>query len=208
MKAYWVCVMMVDILSLYGCYVYTTHTHRPLVDRDIVIWHVFGAHHVPRLEDWPMMPCEKVSCMLKPFGFFDACPVLDLAPATKRQVCMYVREERKNLMMTHATAWGPSCTHRSFFLPPIIVVIMDKVETSPLVAERLLPPRYVRWCDVGEWKRKTEDVTRSPLSLPTYNTGSWANGCTVKALSNSSSCRTSHSITIYHHLMISTHRYK
>jgi hypothetical protein len=56
------------------------------VDRDLVVWLVFGAHHLPRPEDWPLMPAEKVSCMIKPFGFFDASPVLDLAPATRRQV--------------------------------------------------------------------------------------------------------------------------
>ena len=41
-------------------------THlRPLVDKDLVLWHVFGAHHVPRLEDWPLMPFEKVSCIFR-----------------------------------------------------------------------------------------------------------------------------------------------
>jgi primary-amine oxidase len=29
---------------------------RPLVDTDVVLWHVFGIHHVPRPEDWPVMP--------------------------------------------------------------------------------------------------------------------------------------------------------
>ncbi|TFJ83507.1 hypothetical protein NSK_005189 [Nannochloropsis salina CCMP1776] len=61
---------------------------RPLVDKDVVLWHVFGAHHVPRLEDWPVMPFEKVSCVFKPFGFFDASPVLDVPVATKRQMLL------------------------------------------------------------------------------------------------------------------------
>jgi len=39
-----------------------------IVDTDLIIWHVFGAHHVPRLEDWPIMPIEKVSMMLRPYG--------------------------------------------------------------------------------------------------------------------------------------------
>lgn len=39
-----------------------------IVDTDLVVWHVFGAHHVPRLEDWPIMPVEKVSMVLKPYG--------------------------------------------------------------------------------------------------------------------------------------------
>lgn len=27
-----------------------------LVDADVVLWHVFGPTHVPRPEDWPVMP--------------------------------------------------------------------------------------------------------------------------------------------------------
>jgi len=29
-----------------------------LVNTDIVLWHVFGVSHLPRMEDWPMMPVE------------------------------------------------------------------------------------------------------------------------------------------------------
>jgi Cu2+-containing amine oxidase len=31
-----------------------------VVDRDLVVWNVFGAHHVPRTEEWPLMPAEEV----------------------------------------------------------------------------------------------------------------------------------------------------
>ncbi len=55
----------------------------PLVATDVVLWYVFGIHHITRVEDWPMMPVDIISFWLKPFGFFDANPSLD-APATSK----------------------------------------------------------------------------------------------------------------------------
>src|SRR6185437_2815506 len=47
-------------------------------DADVVLWYVFGIHHVTRPEDWPIMPSDTVSFWLKPFGFFDRNPSLDV----------------------------------------------------------------------------------------------------------------------------------
>jgi primary-amine oxidase len=52
-----------------------------LVDTDVVLWYVFGIHHITRTEDWPIMPVDIISFWLKPFGFFDQNPALD-APST------------------------------------------------------------------------------------------------------------------------------
>jgi len=49
----------------------------PLVDADVVLWYVFGIHHITRVEDWPIMPVDIISFWLKPFGFFDQNPSLD-----------------------------------------------------------------------------------------------------------------------------------
>jgi primary-amine oxidase len=49
----------------------------PLVDTDVVLWYVFGIHHITRAEDWPIMPVDIISFWLKPFGFFDRNPALD-----------------------------------------------------------------------------------------------------------------------------------
>jgi primary-amine oxidase len=58
-----------------------TKADRPIENTDIVLWYTLGSHHIPRPEDWPVMPVERASFALKPFGFFDANPSLDLPPS-------------------------------------------------------------------------------------------------------------------------------
>jgi len=53
----------------------------PLENEDIVLWYLFGIHHITRPEEWPIMPADIVSFWLKPFGFFDRNPSLDVAPS-------------------------------------------------------------------------------------------------------------------------------
>ena len=53
---------------------------RPVVNTDIVLWYTMGFHHVPRPEDWPVLPTMWHSVSLVPDGFFDRNPALD-APA-------------------------------------------------------------------------------------------------------------------------------
>jgi primary-amine oxidase len=54
----------------------------PLVGTDVVVWYVFGIHHITRIEDWPIMPVDIISFWLKPFGFFDQNPSLDAPSMT------------------------------------------------------------------------------------------------------------------------------
>ncbi|NKB77839.1 MAG: primary-amine oxidase [Gammaproteobacteria bacterium] len=54
---------------------------RPLADTDVVLWHTMGVMHLPRPEDFPVMPVEYVGFMLKPVGFFDQNPALNLSPS-------------------------------------------------------------------------------------------------------------------------------
>ena len=53
----------------------------PLENTDVVLWYVFGIHHITRVEEWPVMPVDVVSFWLKPFGFFDQNPAIDVAPS-------------------------------------------------------------------------------------------------------------------------------
>ena len=58
-----------------------TAADRPIENTDVVLWYVFGIHHITRPEDWPVMPADAVSFWLKPFGFFDRNPALDVPPS-------------------------------------------------------------------------------------------------------------------------------
>jgi primary-amine oxidase len=58
-----------------------TAADRAIENTDVVLWYVFGIHHLTRPEDWPVMPVDAVSFWLKPFGFFDRNPALDVPPS-------------------------------------------------------------------------------------------------------------------------------
>ncbi|MBV8994252.1 MAG: primary-amine oxidase, partial [Pseudonocardiales bacterium] len=51
---------------------------RSIDGTDIVLWHTFGLTHFPRPEDWPIMPVDYTGFVLKPDGFFDSNPALDV----------------------------------------------------------------------------------------------------------------------------------
>jgi len=59
---------------------------RNLVEEDAVVWYTFGSNHVVRPEDWPVMPVDMLGFSLKPAGFFDGSPALDV-PATHEEHC-------------------------------------------------------------------------------------------------------------------------
>ena len=58
-----------------------TAADRPLDNTDVVVWYVFGSHHVVRPEDWPVMPAMYIGFHLRPNGFFDGNPGLDVPVA-------------------------------------------------------------------------------------------------------------------------------
>lgn len=58
-----------------------TQANRSIDNTDVVLWYVFGIHHITRPEEWPIMSVDVVSFWLKPFGFFDRNPALDVAPS-------------------------------------------------------------------------------------------------------------------------------
>ncbi|KAI4134427.1 MAG: hypothetical protein LQ347_001528 [Umbilicaria vellea] len=53
----------------------------PVRDADLVVWIAFGINHIPRVEDFPVMPCEVIKVVLRPVNFFDRNPALDVPPS-------------------------------------------------------------------------------------------------------------------------------
>ncbi|HLV87908.1 MAG TPA: primary-amine oxidase [Candidatus Sulfotelmatobacter sp.] len=62
-----------------------TERDRSISNEDVVLWYTFGHTHIPRPEDYPVMPATYIGFLLKPNGFFDRNPANDLPPiAAKR----------------------------------------------------------------------------------------------------------------------------
>jgi primary-amine oxidase len=51
---------------------------RSLDGEEMVLWPVIGSHHVPRPEQWPVMPVDRIGLKLEPDGFFDRNPTMDV----------------------------------------------------------------------------------------------------------------------------------
>ncbi|AJY73480.1 primary-amine oxidase [Paenibacillus beijingensis] len=60
---------------------------RSVANTDIVVWYTMGHTHVPRPEDWPVMPAAYIGFMLKPVSFFNQNPAIDLPPSPKKNSC-------------------------------------------------------------------------------------------------------------------------
>ena len=39
---------------------------RPIEDTDVVLWYTFGHTHIPRPEDYPVMPAAYIGFLMKP----------------------------------------------------------------------------------------------------------------------------------------------
>ena len=62
-----------------------TERDRPIENADVVLWYTFGHTHIPRPEDYPVMPMAYIGFLLKPNGFFAMNPANDLPPAASKK---------------------------------------------------------------------------------------------------------------------------
>jgi primary-amine oxidase len=53
-----------------------TRSDANVADTDVVLWYVMGITHIPRPEDWPVMPVHVAGFRLLPTGFFPANPLV------------------------------------------------------------------------------------------------------------------------------------
>ena len=59
-----------------------TQANRSIENTDLVMWYIMNVHHIPRPEEWPVMPAAYAGFTLKPVGFFDRNPSLDVPAPT------------------------------------------------------------------------------------------------------------------------------
>ena len=59
----------------------------PLVSQDVVVWYTLGITHIPRPEEWPIMPVSHVGFRLIPGGFFSRNPALDVPACGTPSAC-------------------------------------------------------------------------------------------------------------------------
>ncbi len=62
-----------------------TAADRPVANADVVFWYTMGHTHIPRPEDYPVMPAAYIGFLLKPSGFFSCNSANDLPPSPKKQ---------------------------------------------------------------------------------------------------------------------------
>ena len=60
-----------------------TEQDRAVENTDLVFWYTFGHTHIPRPEDYPVMPTAYIGFLLKPNGFFKQNPGNDVPPSKK-----------------------------------------------------------------------------------------------------------------------------
>jgi primary-amine oxidase len=62
-----------------------TAADRAVTETDLVFWYTFGHTHIPRPEDYPVMPTAYIGFLLKPSGFFAENPANDVPPEMKKK---------------------------------------------------------------------------------------------------------------------------
>ncbi|KAH8819790.1 copper amine oxidase [Xylogone sp. PMI_703] len=77
-----------------------------VLDDDIVVWVQFGINHIPRIEDFPVMPVEIIKVALKPVNFFEKNPALDVPPSVqsfnKSSLALPVQGDASTVKTCHA----------------------------------------------------------------------------------------------------------
>jgi primary-amine oxidase len=61
-----------------------SNPNEKLDNEDVVLWHTFGITHFPSPEDYPVMPAEPMTLLLRPRNFFLRNPALDVPPSYAR----------------------------------------------------------------------------------------------------------------------------
>jgi primary-amine oxidase len=64
-----------------------TKANRNVENAELTLWYVFAHTHVPRMEDWPVMPATMIGFQFRPDGFFERSPAMDVPPPPVKSCC-------------------------------------------------------------------------------------------------------------------------
>ena len=64
-----------------------TKANRNVENAELTLWYVFAHNHVPRMEDWPVMPAAMIGFQFRPDGFFERSPAMDVPPPPAKSCC-------------------------------------------------------------------------------------------------------------------------
>ncbi|KAJ8457368.1 hypothetical protein ONZ51_g11577 [Trametes cubensis] len=76
-----------------------------LLDEDLLVYITMGITHIPRPEDWPVMPVEHLRLLFRPTNFFTVNPSMDVAGANDSKSCPAFPAA------TDAATGGATCAH-------------------------------------------------------------------------------------------------
>ncbi|MFN7928821.1 MAG: hypothetical protein U0Y68_12890 [Blastocatellia bacterium] len=71
-----------------------TKANRSIEKQDLVLWYTMGVTHIPRPEDWPVMPVHKTGFKLIPNGFFTRNPDDGFAAGASRRTVKFTAQAR------------------------------------------------------------------------------------------------------------------
>ena len=66
-----------------------TRANRNVDETEISLWYVFAHNHVPRPEDWPVMPVAMLGFQFRPDGFFERSAAMDVPPPPPKSTCCH-----------------------------------------------------------------------------------------------------------------------
>jgi primary-amine oxidase len=78
-----------------------------VANTDLVLWHTFGLTHFPSPEDFPVMPAEPMTLLLRPRNFFLNNPALDIAPSYSSSPSGKATVDRRDT--SSVAAFGKKC---------------------------------------------------------------------------------------------------
>ncbi len=90
-----------------------TQQDRNTSNTDLVVWYTMGHTHIPRTEDYPVMPAAYIGFLLKPNGFFNANPANDIPPSTPTHASASTHPSTSTDVTAPPPATtGGSCCHK------------------------------------------------------------------------------------------------